>query len=102
MNAPSIFLGTLIAITCGLLFHLIRGGKMSRLGLYVATAWVAFFVGHMVGSWLEWNFLRLGSLNLFPAMLATILGLISASVLAGPERSPIRRRRRQKPPKKYG
>ena len=100
MNAPSIFLGTLIAIACGLVFHLIRGGRTSRLGLYVATAWVAFFVGHMVGLWLKWDFLRLGSLNLFPAILATVLGLISASVLAGPERAPIGRRRRRKRPKK--
>lgn len=100
MNAPSIFLGTLIAIACGLVFHLIRGGRISRLGLYMATAWVAFFVGHMVGVWLEWDFMRLGSLNLFPAILATMLGLISASVLAGPERSPIGRRIRRKPPKK--
>ena len=100
MNVPSIFLGTLIAIACGLVFHLIRGGRLSRLGLYVATAWVAFFVGHVVGLWLEWNFLRVGSLNLFPAILATMLGLISASVLAGPERSLIGRRKRRKRPKK--
>ena len=100
MNAPSIFLGTLIAIACGLVFHLIRGGRMSRLGLYMATSWVAFFVGHVVGLWLEWDFLQLGSLNLFPALLATMLGLISASVLAGPEQSSIDRRRRRKRPKK--
>ena len=100
MNAPSIFLGTLIAIACGLVFHLIRGGRISRLGLYVATAWVAFFVGHMVGLWLEWDFLRLGSLNLFPALLATALGLISATVLAGPERPSVGRRRRRKRPRR--
>ena len=100
MNAPSIFLGTLIAIACGLVFHLIRGGKLSRLVLYLATAWVAFFAGHMVGLWLKWDFMRLGSLNLFPALLATMLGLISASVLAGPERPLLGRRKRRKRLKK--
>jgi hypothetical protein len=88
----------LIATTCGLVFHLIRGGGLARLGLYVLTSWVAFFIGHLVGTWLEWDWMRIGVLNLFPALLAIALGLIIANLLAGPERKSTRQRRRRKPP----
>ena len=97
MNAPSLFLAMLIATSCGLVFHLIRGGGLARLGLYVLTSWVAFFIGHLVGTWLEWDFMRIGTLNLLPALLAIALGLFIASLLAGPERKPKRQRRKRNP-----
>lgn len=98
MNTPSLFLAMLIATTCGLVFHLIRGGGLARLGLYVLTSWVAFLIGHLVGTWLEWDFMRIGVLNLFPALLAIALGLFIANLLAGPERKSTRQRHRRKPP----
>ena len=97
MNAPSLFLAMLIATSCGLVFHLIRGGGLARLGLYVLTSWVAFFIGHLVGTWLEWDFMRIGTLNLLPALLAIALGLFIANLLAGPERKSKRQRRKRKP-----
>lgn len=98
MTSQSAFLGLLIATLCGLLFHLIRGGGLSRLGLYVVTAWVAFFAGHFVGNWLRWTALRIGPLNLLPALLATVLGLLAATFLAGREQPGSGRRGRKEPP----
>jgi len=98
MTTQSAFLGLLIATLCGLLFHLIRGGGLSRLGLYVVTAWVAFFTGHLVGNWLRWTALRVGPLNLLPALVATVLGLIAANVLAGSEHFDSGPRGRKRPP----
>jgi H+/Cl- antiporter ClcA len=95
MNTPSLFLGILIATSCGLLFHLIRGGGTARLGLFVLTACVAFFIGHLVGMWLDLDFLRIGMLNLLPALLATALGLFIANLLAGPERKSTQHRRKR-------
>lgn len=100
MNAPSLFLAILIATSCGLVFHLIRGGGLARLGLFVLTSWVAFFIGHLVGTWLKWDFMRIGTLNLFPALLATAIAVFIANFLAGPERKPKRKRRRRNPPTK--
>jgi hypothetical protein len=85
MTTPSVFIGFLIASSCGFLYHFIKGGGLSRLFLYVATSWVSFFVGHFVGEWTQWRLWRFGTLNLFPALFATILGLMLASILAGPE-----------------
>ncbi len=102
MNAPGLFLGTIIAICCGLVFHLLRGGRLPRLALYLVTSWVSFFTGNLVGVWLDWSFLQVGELGLFPALLATVLGLIIASVLAGPEKNaPPRQKRRDSPPEKH-
>lgn len=86
MTTPSFFFGLLLASACALLFHFIRGGSISRMLLFVATSWVAFFLGSALGNWLDWQFGRYGSLNLFPAFLAAFVGLITASILAGPEK----------------
>ncbi len=86
MTAPAALYGFIIASICGFAFHLIRGGGFGRLLLYLATAWLSFFTGHFVGEWLNWRLARFGSLNLFPAVLAAILGMILASILAGPEK----------------
>lgn len=102
MNGPALFLGTLIALLCGLLFHLFRGGSMARLLLFVATACVSFFTGQLVSTWFNWHVMRLGTLNLFPALLSTAIGLVIASVLVSPESSENRRGRKRKPPRGSG
>ncbi|OGT25053.1 MAG: hypothetical protein A2Z17_03515 [Gammaproteobacteria bacterium RBG_16_66_13] len=84
MSLPAIYLGLLISTLLGAAFHLLRGGTLGRLFLYVSTAWIAFFAGHWVASLLRWELGRVGSLNLFPAILATLIGLTAASILAGP------------------
>jgi hypothetical protein len=84
MSLPSIYLGLLISSLLGAAFHLLRGGTLARLLLYIGTAWLSFFTGHWISSLLHWELGRVGSLNLFPAVLATIIGLIAASILAGP------------------
>jgi len=83
MTWQSLLLGFLLASLSGLAFHLVRGGALSRLALYVVTAWVSFFAGQFVSMLLGWDYWRLGTLNLFPALLATLLGLLASTLLAG-------------------
>jgi hypothetical protein len=99
MTTQSALLGVLIASVCGLLYHLIRGGGISRLALYLASAWISFFLGQLVGGWLGWQTLRVGPLNLLPALLAALIGLIAADVFAGSE---ARRRDGPRPPRSRG
>lgn len=84
MSIPTVFFGSVIAAMCGLLFHVLRGGRLSRMLLYVATAWVSFFAGQLVSEWIHWRVLRFGSLNMLPNLIATGIGLFTAEVLAGP------------------
>jgi uncharacterized membrane protein YccC len=92
MTTPGLFIGWLIASLVGFAFHFIRGGKFSRLLFNLATAWISFFIGHFVGQWINWHLWRYGTLNLFPALLATLVGLIATSILAGPEKSKSKRK----------
>jgi hypothetical protein len=85
MTLPSAFLSLLIASSLAFAFHLWRGGRIARLFLFLLTSWVAFFTGHFVGDWLAWRAWRLGSLNLFSAVLATLIGLVAAQILVRPE-----------------
>jgi uncharacterized membrane protein YccC len=84
MNGPTVYLGFLIASVIGFAFHALRGGTLGRLVLYIVTAWVAFFLGHALASLMGWDAGRLGGLNLLPAIVATVIGLLVASLLAGP------------------
>jgi hypothetical protein len=84
VTLPDAYLGFLIATLLGFAFHAVRGGTLGRLILYLVTAWVAFFLGHLLGSVFGWEAGRLGSLNLLPAILATLIGLLAAALLAGP------------------
>jgi len=82
MNLPGILLGIFIASILALGFHLFRGGGIRRLGLYLIAANISFLIGHFIGFALSFSGIRLGSINLIPAVLATILGLSLTAVLA--------------------
>jgi hypothetical protein len=83
MTWQGLLLAFLLATASGLAFHLVRGGALSRLALYVVTAWISFAAGQVVSMLLHWDYWRLGPLNLFPALLATLVGLLSTSFLVG-------------------
>lgn len=85
MTIPGLVYGFLIASAIGLAFHLIRGGSLGRLAMYLVSAWISFAVGHTVGGWIGLHLWRFGPLNLFAALVGTVLGLLTASFLAGPE-----------------
>lgn len=95
MTTQSLLFAWLIATACGLTYHLVRGGRLKRLMLFVASAWVAFFLGHWVGGALGWTTLRVGPLNLLPALTGTALGLIAADVLLGADGLPGEKRPRR-------
>jgi hypothetical protein len=97
MTAPGIYLGLLVSSGLSLVFHLVRGGSISRLLLFLVAGWFSFFLGHLVGEWIDLRLWRVGPINMFPAVLAAVTGLFAASILAGPESKarPRRARRRR-------
>jgi branched-subunit amino acid ABC-type transport system permease component len=100
VTLPGLYFALLISTGLGLVFHFVRGGGLARLALYLVTAWVAFLAGQAVAELLDWHLFRVGPLNLFAAVLAALLGLLTASLLAGPERHRrvARRDRKADPP----
>ncbi|MGD2162515.1 MAG: hypothetical protein PVH60_07000 [Anaerolineales bacterium] len=85
MSIHAVILGLVIATLCASVFHLLRGGRVRHLFLYILVAWVSFFIGQLFSESISWRLLRIGSINLFPALLATLLGLILAAVFIAPE-----------------
>lgn len=82
MNLPALVFGLLIASGIGLAYHLIRGGSLRRMLLYLLSGWIGFAAGQLAGEWLGWHLLRLGALNLFAATLGALLSLLLTDNLA--------------------
>jgi len=76
MNAVLIIPGIIIATLVGLGFYFVVSDRFYRLFIYVVSANFFFFLGQFISQQIGWTFLRVGSYNLFPALLSTFLGLI--------------------------
>ena len=82
MNLPAILFGGILASMIGLVFHLIRGGSVRRMMLYLITGWIGFIVGHQLGTMTGTTLLRIGAINLLTAALGALLSLILLEILA--------------------
>ncbi|HUS84916.1 MAG: hypothetical protein MUO58_01715 [Anaerolineales bacterium] len=95
MTLHGFILGLTIASACAFLFHILRGGSLKRLAIYLASAWIGFFSGHLFSELINWQLLRLGSINLFPALLGTILSLVLTAILIKPNSKQKKTRQRR-------
>lgn len=85
MNIHMLILGIVIATLCASVFHLLRGGRLRHLMLYLVAAWISFFIGQIFSESISWRLMRIGQINMFPALLATLLGLILTAIFLAPE-----------------
>lgn len=76
MSLPSMLLGILFSTFYGVLFHLVRGGSLVRLFLYIFMSWIGFWVGDWIGGKIGWTFLSIGTLRLGTATLGSFLIMI--------------------------
>ena len=76
MTLPAIIFGGVIATLYGAAFHLIRGGGIGRLLLYIILSWIGFWAGHFIADRLNWGFIEIGSLHLGIASITSILLII--------------------------
>ncbi len=75
MSIPTLFLGLVLSTLYGSLFHLWRGGNAGRLLLYLILAWIGFWIGQLIGNYLDVSFDKLGQLHLFFSTLASVVFL---------------------------
>ncbi|MFZ6018320.1 MAG: hypothetical protein ACOYXO_01825 [Chloroflexota bacterium] len=73
MILQSVLFGMVIATLYGAAFHLWRGGSFMRFGLYLVFAWTGFWGGHWLGNLIEWEFIKVGQLNLGTATIGSII-----------------------------
>lgn len=76
MNIPTLIFGGLIATLYGAIFHLIRGGGISRLIAYIISSWAGFWFGHFIAQRYELGFVNVGSLNLGIATITSFIFMI--------------------------
>jgi hypothetical protein len=69
MTFPAILFGIFLSTAYGAAFHFWKGGSLNKLLLYVILAWLGFWIGHIVGGLIGWNFAAVGPIN---AGLATV------------------------------
>lgn len=87
MNTPSLLLGIVVSTLYGSGFHLLRGGNLGRLILYLILGWAGFWTGQALASAIGWVFLSLGPLHLGMATLVSFLFLSLGYWLGNIERS---------------
>ena len=75
MSIPTLFLGLILSTLYGALFHLWRGGNAGRLLLYLILSWIGFWLGQLIGNYLNLSFDTLGQLHLMFATLGSLIFL---------------------------
>jgi len=76
MTIPSLVLALMIASLYGALYHLIRGGGLGRLLLFLIFGWMGFAAGHFLGIWRDWVLIPIGELNLGLSTLGSFIFLV--------------------------
>ncbi|HEY1409947.1 MAG TPA: hypothetical protein VF434_13475 [Promineifilum sp.] len=84
-SASGVVLGFLLASLYGAAFHMLFGGSIRRIALFMGAAWLGFFIGQFVGDFLNLEILKLGKIHLVPASVGAWLMLLAARWLAGQE-----------------
>jgi hypothetical protein len=76
MTIPTIIFGGVIATLYGAIFHIIRGGGLGKLIVYIILSWIGFWAGQFIAERQGWGFIEIGSLHLGIASIASILLMI--------------------------
>ncbi len=82
MTIPAFFLGCVLALIFGAVYHLIRGGGIGRLILYLIVSGFSFWFGHLVANITGMTFLSLGPIRTGLATHFSIAGLVTADWLS--------------------
>ena len=83
MTIPSLVFAFLIASLYGALYHLIRGGRLGRLLLFMIFGWTGFALGHLLGTWQGWVLIPVGELNFGLSTLGSLMFLVVGDWVSG-------------------
>jgi hypothetical protein len=83
MTIPSLIFAFLIASLYGALYHLIRGGRLGRLLLFMIFGWTGFALGHLLGIWQGWVLIPVGELNFGLSTLGSLMFLVVGDWVSG-------------------
>jgi hypothetical protein len=81
LPGPTLTFGFIVATLFGAGFHLILGGDVRRLAIFLVAGWLGFAMGHLAGVSLEVRFMNVGVLRLLPACCGALIVLIFAQAI---------------------
>ena len=81
MPSPIFVFGFIVATLFGAGFHLVLGGDMRRLAIFLLVGWCGFLLGHLAGVFLEVNVMNIGTLQFLPASFGAFMSLFFAQAL---------------------
>ena len=88
MTFPSLLVALLFALVYGAIYHLLRGGGLGYLFLDLGLSALGFGAGHLVGLWLNWDFLPVGQINLGFSSIGSLVLLVIGDWLSRIEARP--------------
>ena len=88
MTLPSTLFALLIALLYGALYHLLRGGGFWRLIFDLVMSILGFVMGYFVGFGFGWLLFPLGSMDLGPASIGSLVFLVGGDWLSRIEVKP--------------
>ncbi len=92
MPNPIFVFAFVIATMFGLAFHVIMGGNVRRMVLFIVTGWLGFLLGQYIGGYLGITLFKIGVVHLLPASVGAIALLIFAHILTAEPSTPVSRR----------
>lgn len=76
MTIPALLLASLFVLLYGAAYHLLRGGGIGHLLLYLGLSGLGFGLGHIISLWLNWDFFPLGQINLGVSTIGSLIVLV--------------------------
>jgi hypothetical protein len=73
---PALVFALVLALLCGALYHLIRGGSGWYLLLYFLLSTLGFAAGQGISFWRGWIVLRFGMLDIGLGMIGSVIFLV--------------------------
>ena len=79
---PALLFGLLVSALYGAAFHLWKNGGLGRLVVFLFFSVAGFWVGHLIGFLLKFNFLNIGPIYFGIATLSSFIFLMVGNELS--------------------
>jgi hypothetical protein len=76
MTIPNLLFALLIALFCGVLFHILRGGTGWRLFLYFGLSVLGFAIGQWLSTVRGWHLFMFGALDVGMGVIGSAIFLV--------------------------
>ncbi len=82
MILPTIVFGILLALACGALYHLVRGGSTKKLVFWLALSLTGFWLGDTLAWFLAFSFMQIGQMNAGMGVVFSFVLMILGDILS--------------------